>query len=199
MKGWVLIALSAVVLVVLIAGCGSADPTTTTGVIEATTTTTGAPSTQSTEATTPSSASSEEGGSEAYANEMKEWFNKFEGELSEKADALDNIADPMNVSDEGIKAVKELAGLVDDVARDLEDIKPPAELSSPHSDYAGSLKSMALGMSQFTQAVEGGNLSDAVAASEAISAAVEKATGARDALEKALGFSLSSDDTKGGS
>ena len=80
----------------------------------------------------------------------------------------------MNVAEEGIKAVNDLAGLIDEVAGDLEDIEPPAELSSAHADYVASLKDMALGIGHFAEAVKGGSISDAIAASEAISAAVEK-------------------------
>lgn len=80
---------------------------------------------------------------------------------------------------------------MDGVASDLGDIQPPAEVSSAHSDYLGSLAGMALGANQFLQGMKDRSPSVIEEASAILSAAAEKGTPARDALEKALGFPLS--------
>lgn len=196
MKHWLLIVVSLLAVAMLVAACGSEETTTTSTVStagsESTTTAAGvAPITSDTAVPTTLATIDD---LEAYKAEMKEWHDKHQKHLEEAVEALDGIESPLDASEEDIEAIKELADVMDDAVDDLDDIEPPAELSSLHSDYLATLRDMALGADQLAQALKDKSLSGVMDALTTMGDAVDKGTPSRDALEEALGFSLSGDE-----
>jgi hypothetical protein len=168
MKRWFIAVLGAVLLLVLVAGCGETATTTSTA---------------------------RAGGDlETYRAEMQTWLNKYETDLTTAANALDSIEDPTNASAEQIEAVKGFAGLMEDVVKDLKDIKPTPGLSSAHADFLASLESMAEGLDQIAGALENKSMPDFMSAFATIAATSEKGTAGQATLEEALGFSLSDEE-----
>jgi hypothetical protein len=158
---------------------GASQSTTTMSLVET-----------STSATTTSATSTTLGEQEGYAAEMQKWFDKYEEDLDTKADALGDIEDPFSAPDQAVQVVEDFADLMDQAADDLEDIEPPAQLSSAHSDYLAALNDMATGLSQFAKALKDIDLSTVLEASMLLETATEKGTTALSAIEDALGFSF---------
>jgi hypothetical protein len=131
---------------------------------------------------------------ETYRAEMQAWLNKYETDLTTAANALDSLEDPTNASEEQIEAVKGFANLMDDVVKDLGDIKPTSDLSSAHADFLASLESMAKGLDQVVGALEKKSVADFMSAFTTIAATSEKGAAGQATLEEALGFSLSGEE-----
>jgi len=129
---------------------------------------------------------------EAYKTRMKAWFNKYDGKFQASVGAISNIQNLLNASKQEIKAAEDFGNLMHAIVRDLQNIQPPSQLSSAHTDYVQGLQSIAKAADQLSKGLKDGRASEIMDAFATMQASEDQTTQAQNALEKALGFPLSS-------
>lgn len=177
----------AVSCVLVLAGCGGEEASSDTSSPVPAESVTSAEGATSTTRVTPTT---EADALEAYKVKMKEWQGEHDTRIKEGAEAMSAIADPFTATEDDIKAMSQFADAIRAAANGLQDIEPPADLSSAHSEYRSTLETMAQGLGDLTQAIKDQDLSGLMEALSALEAGTESGTSARDTLEGALGFSL---------
>ena len=120
-------------------------------------------------------------GLEAYSTAMVAWSDKY----SPASMAVDAIEDVFSPSKQDVEAVQNFANLLDEIVRDLRDIKPPPELSSAHAEYVTALEELAPGLEQVLQAY-GDEDASAFDAWLTFQPALDRALASQDVLEEVL-------------
>lgn len=171
-----------------IAVAGTTAPVTSTALVTTTSSTTTTSTTSTSTTTTTLSPL------EAYKVEMRAWKNEYAGDLESSYQVISTMRNMLSPSPEQIQAAQDLDALLADMVADLEDIRPPPELSSMHADYLASLKELAHGAHKLADAMEDGATLRTMTAITNIATVWSKGEPERTALEQALGFSLSKVD-----
>lgn len=179
--------------IMCMAGCGSNEATTTAPVPTSPATTTGvSPSTGEVATTSLSTTSTMPASAELdkYRKAVKKWYDKYTPKMEETITLLDTLADPLDATEDDIKAAKRLAELMKDCASDFEEIKPPTDLASAHGEYLRALQSMATGSQQLYEGLKSKSASSIMDAFFSMNSAAESGEKGLRTLEQALGFPL---------
>lgn len=125
---------------------------------------------------------------------MRAWKNRYAAQVEANYAVISSMKNPLKPSQAEIQAAKDLDAALAGMVGDLERIPPPSELSSIHSDYLASLEELSDGAHELAGAMEDGAAFRIVAAMTDLAVAWNEGSAEREALEQALGFSLSSVD-----
>lgn len=173
--------------------CSAASPQTTTeGVTTtlSTTTTTLVPTTTTSSTTTTSTTSTTLSALEAYRVAMKAWADMYGPGLASAYAAMSGV-NFTNPTPAQIQAAKDLDTALTAMAGDLKAIQAPPDLAQAHADFQASLEKMAAGVHELSQAMQQGQMLQALGAAAKVATAWQEGAAARATLEQALGFSLS--------
>lgn len=132
-----------------------------------------------------------------YRDQMRAWKNRYAADMQENYNILSDMSNPLEPTDQQVKAARTLADLMDDLVADLKAVQAPVELSSAHAAYVASLDDMHGGVDRLAAGLENGGFMGSIDIARAfttIYAADRDGNEPRTALEQALGFSLTSAD-----
>jgi len=125
---------------------------------------------------------------------MRAWKNTYAADMARHYETVKGMKNPLWPSQTEVQAAKDLDALLDRMVGDLGRIKPPARYSNPHADYLASLDELSGKVHDLAVALDDGKSVQIVKAIAEIAVTWERGEPARVAMERALGFSLSSQD-----
>lgn len=169
-------------------------PVTTTPSV--TTPTTMAPTTTTTMLTTTTTmhTTTTLGPVDAYKAAMRKWKNTYAADMARYYDMISGMKNPLRPTAQEVQAAQDLDALLGTMVGELERIKPPARYANPHADYLASMNDLAVGVHELAVALTQGKSYQIIKAIADIAVTWQDGEPARIALERALGFSLSSQD-----
>jgi hypothetical protein len=125
-----------------------------------------------------------------YRTAVNGWLTEYKPKVNNAVDGIEAIENPLTPTDSDLNAAKTLVQVLRDAANAFDGISPTTDLASAHQTLVQSLRGMADGAQQFYDGLQAKDASKVIDAFNAIGAASDSGTAAKDTLQQSLGIQL---------